>query len=134
MLRKIVCICIVAVGLVPLNAQEKGADSGELIQYIRDARKAGLDDQQIQKNAAGAGWSEAAVAEAITSVGSTAKAHAPAPVDSAPAVKAVSASRPSPVDAKEPAPGGMTAEAAESKADSKPATPPGTGGAGPRST
>jgi polysaccharide export outer membrane protein len=122
MFRKIVWTCIVAIGLLPLYAQEKGATAGELIQYIRDARKAGLNDQQIQKNAVGAGWSEAAIAKAITTVGSTAKVQAAAPVDSAPAVEVVSASRPSTVDAKQPAPGGITA--AESKPESKPVNPP----------
>ena len=37
----------------------------DLVQYIRDARKAGLKDNQIQQNAVKAGWPVALVSEAI---------------------------------------------------------------------
>src|SRR5690349_11650339 len=37
----------------------------DLVQYIRDARKAGLQDNQIQQNAVKAGWPVALVSEAI---------------------------------------------------------------------
>jgi polysaccharide export outer membrane protein len=37
----------------------------DLVQYVSDARKAGLSDDQIQKNAVSTGWSQAAVVDAI---------------------------------------------------------------------
>jgi polysaccharide export outer membrane protein len=47
------------------TAQET-APPKELMQYVRDARKAGLNDKQIQQNAEGAGWPSVAVAGALT--------------------------------------------------------------------
>ena len=46
-------------------AQET-APPKELVQYVRDARKAGLNDKQIQQNAEGAGWPGVAVTDALT--------------------------------------------------------------------
>jgi polysaccharide export outer membrane protein len=74
--------CILVLGLLttvrPDFAQQEPPK--ELLQYIRDARKAGLKDEQIQQNARQAGWSTSAVADAIRSLGNTATAvAAPAP-------------------------------------------------------
>jgi len=60
--------CILALGLLtvlPCYAQQEPPK--ELLQYVRDARKAGLKDDQIQQNALKAGWPTATVAEAIRS-------------------------------------------------------------------
>jgi polysaccharide biosynthesis/export protein len=45
-------------------AQDKNPPR-DLVQYIRDARKAGLQDNQIQQNAVKAGWPVALVSEAM---------------------------------------------------------------------
>ena len=60
--------CILALGLLtvlPCYAQQEPPK--ELLQYVHDARKAGLKDDQIQQNALKAGWPTATVAEAIRS-------------------------------------------------------------------
>src|SRR4051794_35701672 len=49
----------------------------ELVDYIRDARKAGLKDAQIQQNALGVGWPADAVTGALES-GRKAPAETPA--------------------------------------------------------
>jgi polysaccharide export outer membrane protein len=46
-------------------AQDKAVPK-ELIQYIQDGRKAGLNNSQIQQNAVKAGWPAAVVSEAIS--------------------------------------------------------------------
>src|SRR5215831_7589119 len=38
----------------------------ELVQYVRDAKKAGLDERQIQQNAVSAGWPAGVVTDAIS--------------------------------------------------------------------
>jgi polysaccharide biosynthesis/export protein len=50
--------------LVPASAQEQKPVQ-ELVQYIRDAQRAGLKVPQIRENAIKAGWAEAAVDSAI---------------------------------------------------------------------
>ena len=54
----------VSVGLYAQPAQEQQVPN-ELVQYIRDARKAGVKDQQIQQNAINAGWPAEAVSMAL---------------------------------------------------------------------
>jgi polysaccharide export outer membrane protein len=57
-------------------AQESAAPSTppkELVQYIRDASKAGLNEFQIQQNAVNSGWPQALVTQAIAYVHSTEK-------------------------------------------------------------
>jgi polysaccharide export outer membrane protein len=48
-----------------LAAQTDQAPARELVQYIQNARKQGLAESKIRKQAAAIGWSEAAVNEAI---------------------------------------------------------------------
>ncbi len=48
----------------PAAAQSQNPAS-QLVQYVRDARKAGLDDDRIRKNAEEAGWTADAVASAM---------------------------------------------------------------------
>ena len=50
-----------------LSAGETGKTSQDLIQYIRDARKLGLSEDQIRQNAIKAGWQSAAVDETLRS-------------------------------------------------------------------
>src|SRR5215831_15580416 len=70
--------CILALGLLAvLPGLAEQEPPKELLQYIRDARKAGLKDDQIQQNARQAGWSTSAVAEAIRSMSGTAQATPP---------------------------------------------------------
>jgi polysaccharide export outer membrane protein len=62
------------------NLQALGQESAtpntppkELVQYIRDARKAGLNEFQIQQNAVNSGWPQGLVTESIAYVRSTEK-------------------------------------------------------------
>ena len=71
-------------------AQDK-APPKELIQYIHDARKAGLNDSQIQQNAVKAGWSPAVVGEAIATPPGDAK---PVSNDPPPATSEAAPARP----------------------------------------
>jgi polysaccharide export outer membrane protein len=51
----------------PVNGQDK-APPKELVQYVQDAQKAGLNAVKIQENAVNAGWPAALVTEAIAQV------------------------------------------------------------------
>lgn len=51
--------------LGPLNAQDKAPPAKELLEYVQEARKAGLTDGQIRDNAVKGGWPAEAVADAI---------------------------------------------------------------------
>ena len=51
---------------------------GELIQYIREARKAGLKETQIRENAAKAGWGAESIKDALAAAASGAQAGPPA--------------------------------------------------------
>lgn len=55
-------------GMCALAAPANGAQSKELIQYVRDAKKAGLSEAQIQQNATKGGWDPADVAAAVAIV------------------------------------------------------------------
>lgn len=71
---KSVCFGLIILigGALPGIGQEQPFPK-ELIQYIRDAKKVGLPDAQIQQNAVIAGWNAAAVKEALESLGGTPK-------------------------------------------------------------
>jgi polysaccharide export outer membrane protein len=71
-------------------AQDKALPK-ELVQYIRDARKAGLKDSQIQQNAVKAGWSAGVVSEAIANPPGDAK---PVSNDPPPATSETAPARP----------------------------------------
>jgi polysaccharide export outer membrane protein len=49
----------------PLTAQTSQAPPAELVQYVRDANKAGLTTDQIAKNATEAGWVKSLVEQAL---------------------------------------------------------------------
>jgi polysaccharide export outer membrane protein len=65
---------ILAAGYLTASPDEN--PSKELIQYVRDAKKAGLKDDQIEKNAVKVGWPAPAVKDAIQSVSNPAMAAA----------------------------------------------------------
>jgi polysaccharide biosynthesis/export protein len=74
----VIMIFLLSVGSFNLQAlgQENAAPNTppkELVQYIRDARKAGLNEFQIQQNAVSSGWPQGLVTDAIAYVRSTEK-------------------------------------------------------------
>ena len=95
---------ILAAGYLTASPDEN--PSKELIQYVRDAKKAGLKDDQIEKNAVKVGWPAPAVKDAIQSVRNPATAKSeptggkPAPEPNA--AKPASVSAPA-VEKPEPA-------------------------------
>ena len=54
--------------LTVLAAEAQQRPTQELVQYVRDARKAGLKDEEIQQIALKAGWQTAEIASAIQSI------------------------------------------------------------------
>jgi polysaccharide export outer membrane protein len=56
---------VLSFGQVPSIVRAQAAPPDELVQYVRDARKAGLNAEQITKNAVAAGWMKAVVEEAV---------------------------------------------------------------------
>ncbi len=122
--------------------QEKVASSGppkELVEYIRDAKKSGQNEFQIQQNAVKSGWPEGIVNEAITYVHATEKDDAAAsskPVvhdKDAPAKPAGSAAAPNSdpagtPPAPMPAIGFATTPAVDAAAPDKAKATPGGGG------
>ncbi len=115
-------------------AQEQDSNPPkELVQYVRDAKKAGQNDFQIQQNAVTSGWPQALVDKAIASVRAdqpepSAKPAADKPDKADPSPKADKPPADKPAgDAGSPPPGtpAATAEKAKIPADaagSRPAT------------
>jgi polysaccharide export outer membrane protein len=69
MLRTVLLSIVFVLGTADLPAQEQDkTPSKELTQYVRDAQKAGLKDDQIQQNAVKSGWPEGLVKEVMDSV------------------------------------------------------------------
>src|ERR1700724_1706479 len=52
-------VCAGSIGIVSAATLPKS--SKELFDYIQDARKLGLNDDQIRKNAVGAGWEQSTI-------------------------------------------------------------------------
>src|ERR1017187_8632118 len=105
-------------------AQDKAAPK-ELVQYIRDARKAGLNDGQIQQNAVKAGWPAAVVSEAIANPPGDAK---PVSNDPPPATPEGAPARPAnPAAASGAAPAATTWEPANNPASLTTMTRPDSG-------
>jgi polysaccharide biosynthesis/export protein len=75
-MRRLRVIFIVAAGALCVGPGRAEQPPKELVQYVREARKAGLNEGQVQQNALKAGWSPAVVADAIQSAGEEA---APSP-------------------------------------------------------
>jgi hypothetical protein len=76
---KTICLGLILIfSMLPGSAAgQNQAPAKELIQYIRDAQKAGLNGQQIQQNALTAGWPAAAVKDAMDSLMPAAKTGTP---------------------------------------------------------
>src|SRR5689334_8292735 len=70
------------VGAVHFPACAQGVPK-ELVQYVRDAQKAGIKTPQIRQNALVAGWPEGTVDQAIGSVSESPKTEAAAPSNAA---------------------------------------------------
>ena len=66
MFKSLLAVLVLALGTLSIvvTGQEKAIPK-DLIQYIRDARKAGLSDEQIQAKAVQAGWPALTVTEAF---------------------------------------------------------------------
>lgn len=123
MLKSVVIISAVFFCSVGLSGQEQDkAPPKELIQYVRDAQKAGQNAAQIQQNAVNAGWPQVTVDGAIAYLKATDKDKAqpeaegktPAPAGSAPA--AAPQSPETPAGSGGPAPSGATKPPADSPA------------------
>lgn len=81
MLRTVLFSIVLVLGPADLLAQEQDkTPAKELAQYVRDAQKAGVKDDQIQQNAVKSGWPEGLVKEVMDSVRGTPKAS-PGTVD-----------------------------------------------------
>jgi len=65
MFRILLISFVVVCGQVSLSAAPQQAPPDELLQYVRDAKKAGLTAEQIEKNATQAGWAKPAVEQAV---------------------------------------------------------------------
>jgi polysaccharide export outer membrane protein len=76
MRRSIVAGLIAASIAIRLAPAQDATSLASLIQYVRDARKSGLNDIQIQASAEKAGWNASAVAQAIRSAARPAAAPA----------------------------------------------------------
>jgi polysaccharide export outer membrane protein len=71
MYKRMIPGLILAFAAFHAQADENRLPAKELVQYVRDAKKAGLNDGDIQKNAVQAGWPEAAVTDALTAARTT---------------------------------------------------------------
>lgn len=75
-------------------APQSPAPPEQLVQYVRDARKAGLDDRQIERDAARAGWGADAVKSALAQAGEGRSNAVKAPADPRPAPAAATPESP----------------------------------------
>jgi polysaccharide export outer membrane protein len=75
-LRSAFVISVLGLAALPLRANVEAEKSipKPLVEYVRDAGKAGLDVSQIRQNAVSAGWSEAVVDQALGSMNPAAQA------------------------------------------------------------
>jgi len=80
MVRRILRGAVLVFAALQLPAAGDGQTvPNELVQYVRDAKKAGLSDSQIKKNAVQAGWTEAAVTDAMEAVRTAPKTQPSSP-------------------------------------------------------
>jgi|SRR5579871_1176826 len=68
LLRRSLIVCSLVFGLtqIAVHAQDQPPPPADLVKYVRDARNAGVEDPQIERNAVKAGWAAAAVTDAMT--------------------------------------------------------------------
>jgi len=78
MLKSFVVVLILAIGIQAAALGQDNPPAKELVQYVRDAKKAGLDKGQIEQNAIKAGWPAAAVTAAIATLDQADKTDADA--------------------------------------------------------
>jgi polysaccharide export outer membrane protein len=117
MLRSLLFSLILVFGAAGLPAQEQGkTPDKELTQYVKDARKAGLKDAEIQQYAVKSGWPEPAVKAAIEYERAAPKSQA-AKADSEPATMPI---------ANPPVAAAPVAAASTPVVEEKPALPPAT--------
>ena len=72
MVRSVISALLFWIVCLPVNGQDKAPK--ELLQYVHDAQKAGINPLKIQENAVNAGWPSTLVAEAIAQATSVEKA------------------------------------------------------------
>jgi polysaccharide biosynthesis/export protein len=123
MKRRIGCILVLGL-LTALSGYAEQQAPRELVQYIRDALKAGLGDADIQQNAVKAGWPVAAVTEAIQDALKAGPSEAEAQPKAAPTTPSMPSSE------APDKPGATPATQSPSVPTAKPADP----GAEPRAT
>jgi len=99
-MNKALFTLIVSWGLLQRPAAAWQQLPQELVQYVRDARKAGLNDGQIQQNATKAGWPAADISSAIAMVSSGGAASGQ---------NAAAKAAPAPAEGADPAAGGTPA-------------------------
>jgi polysaccharide export outer membrane protein len=97
--------CILALGILtilPVHAEQNTPK--ELLQYILEARKAGLKDEEIQQNASQVGWPAAVVTQAIRDTRQSQQADAGTKLTSTPTTpaKPVESDKPAPMTATPP--------------------------------
>jgi polysaccharide biosynthesis/export protein len=124
-------------GLLLVVAGHAEQPAKELVEYVRQARKAGLKDGQIQQNALKAGWPTAAVTAALEAGPTGESGGAPAETTTA-AAPAEEVKKPAPVQLQqpqpapaaspavpqlEPAPAGAKPTSVAAEAGAKPAVP-----------
>jgi len=121
----------VVVGLsLPAMAQDEKALPKDLLQYVKDAQKAGLKSPDIRQNALKAGWPEGTVDDALASLQANSKTEdTPKVVDAdAPKEQAAAPAQPLAANALPAKPAGT--ETAEGARPNTPPTDTGTGPAG----
>ncbi len=117
---------------LPLAAQENTPK--ELIQYVRDAKKAGIKDAQIRQNAMQAGWAEQDVKSAMNSPQSdqAKPANETSPAGTSPAAMAAPATTPPATEAPATAPAETPAPATSAAVQqSTPSSAPAAGAVKP---
>ena len=79
---RILLICLaLTCGHFRLSAKPQQAPPDELVQYVRDAKKVGLNADQIEKNAVQAGWEKPVVEQALDLVLKPQKSKLQAPAE-----------------------------------------------------
>jgi polysaccharide export outer membrane protein len=114
-------VCMIPAAVV--YAQQPSKDQkipNELVQYVRDARKAGLNDRQIQQNAVGAGWPADMVSSALAPAENTSSPDKP----DAAAKPAVTPREAGPAPAAAPPPAPPPAAVSQTQPAAEGETPP----------
>jgi polysaccharide biosynthesis/export protein len=74
-----VCRIVLLLSVAMLMAVAKEPPPKELVTYIQEARRLGVADDQIRRNAANAGWASGLVDDTFAAIATTAPANAQAP-------------------------------------------------------